>query len=124
MDMTAKSLAELEAELEAAKAQIARREKLVPYQDNGGDSGIAFYAIEEDCILVQFKASDRVYDYTVEDVGGKENLELAKEAARQGKNLNKLLNRMRKLVELREQYEEEELLERYGAQALRALLSS
>ena len=76
------------------------------YKDKSGKSGIESYDIGEDHLDVKFKSSDKVYTYIPQDVGGKDNLEILKEAAKFGKNLNSMINKCRQLAQVNMELED------------------
>jgi hypothetical protein len=63
---------------------------MIPYADEGGDSGVAGYETGDYWIRVRFK-DDSVYFYT-NDSAGSENVERMKALAAAGEGLNSFIS--------------------------------
>ena len=71
-----------------------------PYGNLHGNSGVAAYEEGPDFIRVQF-TSGSIYLYTYES-NGPENVEIMKELAREGRSLQRFINKVGSLYAARE----------------------
>lgn len=62
------------------------------YKNVGGDSGVEGFEIRENCIIVKFYKTPKLYTYSYESAG-KEKVETMKKLARSGEGLNEYINR-------------------------------